>query len=202
MRCRWRSAITRRALTAAKAWLESLCGDYAPLRRQFIAAYLRFIAAQIEAHRADLAERVKPYDGLLCAGGFSVVGTAAVAARLGADGRCAAAGGHGVLGRCAGNRHRTVARGRPRSRRRSRRQGFRYVASSRACSIGLVRYCRRMLPALLARPGAAVEPIPPRHPTGCPGTVIVRACHCERSETISIPLRTGMEIAASLRSSQ
>jgi light-regulated signal transduction histidine kinase (bacteriophytochrome) len=28
------------------------------------------------------------------------------------------------------------------------------------------------------------------------------SCHCERSEAISIPLRTAMEIAASLRSSQ
>ena len=51
-------------VTAAKAWLEGQCGDYAPLRRQFIAAYLRCIAAQIEAHRTDLAERVKSYDGL------------------------------------------------------------------------------------------------------------------------------------------
>ena len=51
-------------VTAAKEWLEGLCGDYAPLRRQFIAAYFRCIAAQIEAHREELAERVKPYDGL------------------------------------------------------------------------------------------------------------------------------------------
>ncbi len=51
-------------VTAAQEWLEGLCGDYAPLRRQFIAAYFRCIAAQIEAHRDELAERVKPYDGL------------------------------------------------------------------------------------------------------------------------------------------
>ncbi|HSZ94133.1 MAG TPA: hypothetical protein VK822_32690, partial [Acetobacteraceae bacterium] len=47
-----------------KAWLESLCGDYAPLRRQFVDAYLRCVAAQIEAHRAELAARLAPYDGL------------------------------------------------------------------------------------------------------------------------------------------
>ena len=51
-------------VTAAQEWLVGLCGDYAPLRRQFIAAYFRCIAAQIEAHRDELAERVKPYDGL------------------------------------------------------------------------------------------------------------------------------------------
>jgi hypothetical protein len=51
-------------VAAAIDWLESLCGDYAPLRRQFIAAYFRFIAAQIEVNRAALAERLKLYDGL------------------------------------------------------------------------------------------------------------------------------------------
>jgi hypothetical protein len=51
-------------VAAATEWLGSLCGDYAPLRRQFIAAYFRFITAQIEMHRAELAERLKPYDGL------------------------------------------------------------------------------------------------------------------------------------------
>jgi hypothetical protein len=51
-------------VAAAVAWLESLCGDYAPLRRQFIAAYFRFIAAQIETHRDALVECVRPYDGL------------------------------------------------------------------------------------------------------------------------------------------
>jgi len=51
-------------VAAAAAWLESQCGDYAPLRRQFIAAYFRFLAAQIGTCRNALAERVKPYDGL------------------------------------------------------------------------------------------------------------------------------------------
>jgi hypothetical protein len=51
-------------VAAAVAWLESQCGDYAPLRRQFVAAYFHFVAAQIEAHRAELLERLKLYDGL------------------------------------------------------------------------------------------------------------------------------------------
>ncbi|MEJ0018366.1 MAG: hypothetical protein WDN25_17750 [Acetobacteraceae bacterium] len=51
-------------VAAAQAWLESQCGDYAPLRRQFIAAYLRFAAAEIVAHHAALADLVQPYDGL------------------------------------------------------------------------------------------------------------------------------------------
>ena len=51
-------------VAAALAWLEGLCGDYAPLRRQFVAAYFRFIAAAIDAHRAELAERLRLYDSL------------------------------------------------------------------------------------------------------------------------------------------
>ena len=51
-------------VAAATAWLESQCGDYAPLRRQFIAVYFRFVASQIEMHRAELTEQLKPYDGL------------------------------------------------------------------------------------------------------------------------------------------
>jgi hypothetical protein len=51
-------------VAAAIDWLTGLCGDYAPLRRQFIAAYFGTIAAQLEARRADLVERLKPYDGL------------------------------------------------------------------------------------------------------------------------------------------
>jgi hypothetical protein len=51
-------------VTAALAWLDSLCGDYAPLRRQFIGAYLRFTAAVIDAHRTELAARLQQYDGL------------------------------------------------------------------------------------------------------------------------------------------
>jgi hypothetical protein len=51
-------------VAAAIDWLTGLCGDYAPLRRQFIGCYFDFIAAHVEAHRDELAERVKPYDGL------------------------------------------------------------------------------------------------------------------------------------------
>jgi hypothetical protein len=51
-------------LAAATDWLMSLCGDYAPLRRQFIAGYFRFIAAHLDANRDELTERAKPYDGL------------------------------------------------------------------------------------------------------------------------------------------
>ena len=51
-------------VAAALGWLESLCGDYAPLRRRFIAAYFRFVTSLIEARRTELAERLKPYDGL------------------------------------------------------------------------------------------------------------------------------------------
>ena len=51
-------------VTAAVAWLESLCGDYAPVRRQFIAAYFRFAAGVIDAHRTELLTRLQRYDGL------------------------------------------------------------------------------------------------------------------------------------------
>jgi hypothetical protein len=51
-------------VAAAIVWLEAQCGDYAPLRRQFIAAYFRCIAAETEVRRGELAERLKPYDGL------------------------------------------------------------------------------------------------------------------------------------------
>ncbi len=49
---------------AAVDWLISLCGDYAPLRGRFIGAYFGFLAAQIDAHRAALAEDLARYDGL------------------------------------------------------------------------------------------------------------------------------------------
>jgi hypothetical protein len=51
-------------VAAAIDWLTGLCGDYAPQRRQFIAAYFGTVAAQLEARRAELVERLKPYDGL------------------------------------------------------------------------------------------------------------------------------------------
>jgi hypothetical protein len=51
-------------VTAAVDWLSSQCGDYAPLRRQFIASYFAFIAAEIEAYRAELVDGLKRFDGL------------------------------------------------------------------------------------------------------------------------------------------
>jgi hypothetical protein len=51
-------------VAAAIDWLTGMCGDYAPLRRQFIGCYFDFIAAHLDAHRAELAERLKRYDGL------------------------------------------------------------------------------------------------------------------------------------------
>ncbi len=51
-------------VTAAIEWLHSQCGDYAPLRRQFITSYFAFIAMEIDAHRQEIVERLAPYDGL------------------------------------------------------------------------------------------------------------------------------------------
>ncbi len=51
-------------VTAMRDWLCSLCGDYAPLRRRFIDVYLQFAAAEVAAHRAELAERLARHQGL------------------------------------------------------------------------------------------------------------------------------------------
>jgi hypothetical protein len=51
-------------VAAAQQWLEGLCGDYAPLRRRFVEAYFGFIAGHLAAHRFELAERLRRYDGL------------------------------------------------------------------------------------------------------------------------------------------
>jgi hypothetical protein len=51
-------------VAAAIEWLVGLCGDYAPLRRQFIGVYFGFLAAHLSVHRDELVERVRPYDGL------------------------------------------------------------------------------------------------------------------------------------------
>jgi hypothetical protein len=51
-------------VTAALDWLNSQCGDYAPLRQRFVASYFAFIAAEIAAHRHEIAERLAAYDGL------------------------------------------------------------------------------------------------------------------------------------------
>jgi hypothetical protein len=51
-------------VTAAMDWLNSQCGDYAPLRRRFIASYFTFIADEIATHRHEIAEHLATYDGL------------------------------------------------------------------------------------------------------------------------------------------
>jgi hypothetical protein len=51
-------------VTAAVDWLNSQCGDYAPLRRQFIASYFALLAATIAEHRQEIAEQLAQYDGL------------------------------------------------------------------------------------------------------------------------------------------
>jgi hypothetical protein len=51
-------------ITAARDWMISLCGDYAPLRRQFISSYLEFVTAHLVAHRSELAEHLRRYHGL------------------------------------------------------------------------------------------------------------------------------------------
>lgn len=51
-------------VAAAVDWLNSQCGDYAPLRRQFIASYFALLAATIAEHRREIAEQLAPYDGL------------------------------------------------------------------------------------------------------------------------------------------
>jgi len=45
-------------------WLNAACGDYAPLRRRFVALYLGFVAAHLERHREELAERLHRFEGL------------------------------------------------------------------------------------------------------------------------------------------
>ena len=199
MRCRWRSAITRRAVAAAKAWLESLCGDYAPLRRQFVEAYLRCVAAQIETHRAELAARLRAIRRAVCARRLSVVCAASAAARLGTGRRSVAARRHGVLGWRAADRHRT-GRARHGSTARAaggRRHGLphraQHVRSAR-CGIarcllaasGKVRRCRP------ARSAA-------RYHSGCSPNLSLRA---QRSNLHQKCSTTSMEIALPRRFSR
>jgi hypothetical protein len=51
-------------LAAMQQILHAACGDYAPQRERFVHAYLAAITAHIDAHQAELAERLKPYQGL------------------------------------------------------------------------------------------------------------------------------------------
>jgi hypothetical protein len=59
---------THEARWAALAqWLEAACGDYAVTRRRAVAAYLDFVRAELNAHRAELADRAARFDGLYAA---------------------------------------------------------------------------------------------------------------------------------------
>ena len=51
-------------VTAMRAFLHALCGDYAPLRQRFVDVYLDGLAAHVEAHREELAHTLQRYDGL------------------------------------------------------------------------------------------------------------------------------------------
>jgi hypothetical protein len=51
-------------VAAMTVWLQGLCGDYAPLRQRFIAAYIACVAAEVAACRAVLAEELRGYDSL------------------------------------------------------------------------------------------------------------------------------------------
>lgn len=46
------------------AWLQSACGAYRLAPRRFIESYLALVAAQVQAHRAELEEGLARYDGL------------------------------------------------------------------------------------------------------------------------------------------
>jgi len=45
-------------------WLSAACGQYAPQRQRFIEAYFRALADHLQAHRDELAEALRPFDGL------------------------------------------------------------------------------------------------------------------------------------------
>ena len=51
-------------LAAMRGWLHALSGDYAPARIRFADLYLAAIAAHIDAHRDELAQMLRRYDGL------------------------------------------------------------------------------------------------------------------------------------------
>jgi hypothetical protein len=52
---------------ALAAWLDVACGDYAVPRRRALAAYLDFVRAELAAHRAELDDRLRRFDGLYTA---------------------------------------------------------------------------------------------------------------------------------------
>jgi hypothetical protein len=52
---------------AMRAWLAAACGDYARRSREFIDAYLVFVAGCIARHREGLEERLARFEGLYAA---------------------------------------------------------------------------------------------------------------------------------------
>lgn len=57
-------------MAAAEAWLAAACGSYVPLRQRFVAFWLRFAAAHVASHRAELEQRLARFDGLYAAEDF------------------------------------------------------------------------------------------------------------------------------------
>ncbi len=51
-------------MAALVRWLEGLCGEYAPLRRRFVALYCEMVRAAVAARREELAAGLARFDGL------------------------------------------------------------------------------------------------------------------------------------------
>jgi hypothetical protein len=51
-------------VAAMKQFLHGLCGDYAPQRLRFVDCYLGCMAAQLDAHRDEMARDLQQYHGL------------------------------------------------------------------------------------------------------------------------------------------
>jgi hypothetical protein len=51
-------------VTEMKRFLRGLCGDYAPQRLRFVDCYIDCMTAHLDAHREELAQSLRRYDGL------------------------------------------------------------------------------------------------------------------------------------------
>ncbi len=51
-------------LAALRRWLEGLCGEYAAVRRRFVALYCEMVSAAVAARREELAAGLARFDGL------------------------------------------------------------------------------------------------------------------------------------------
>ena len=187
-------------VAAAKEWLESLCGDYAPLRRQFIAGVFP-LSSRRRSRRigTELAERVKPYDGLYAPEDF-------LWSALRPLPRGWVPAGDALLPADVVFWDGARAIAIELSARETEKQKALAAAGVSVCRIEPVLFDRlgevlpRRLSALLARPGAAVEPVPPCHPTGCPVTVIVRPVIASAAKQSPSRCAPGWRFAAPLRS--